>query len=182
LPPGLGVKTRLDGAELHIDLFYDQSWEDKFAAAPPRLVLADQASLAPREVVWQRLAPGHFATFTELPVDTWVRGAIQAGDYTIPFGPMVAGSSLEWNFDPARLLELQSVARATGGVERIDLAGIWQAPRRAEFYDPRNILLALLLAVFVLDALATRLGLLDRWPGAPARTLAREPMEVGNAQ
>ena len=158
LPPGLGLQTHLDGTELRIDLYYDQRWEERLSAAPPRLVLADQASLEPRELVWQRLAPGHFSAVTELEPERWVRGAIQVENFTMPFGPLVAGSNLEWTFDPARLLELQSVARATGGVERLDLTKIWQAPRRAEFYDLRNWLLGLLLGVFVVDALAARMG------------------------
>jgi len=49
-------------------------------------------------------------------------------------------------------------------VERLDLAKIWQAPRRPGFYHVRNIPLTLLVAVFVFDALATRLGL--RWKGS----------------
>ncbi len=163
LPPGLALKTHLDGTELRIDLYYDASWEPRLAIAPPRLVMADQASLQPRELVWQRLAPGHYSATMELEPERWVRGAIQVDDFALPFGPLVAGSNLEWTFDRARLLELQSVARATGGVERLDLTRIWQAPRRAEFYDPRNILLAVLLGVFVLDALATRLGW--KWAG-----------------
>jgi hypothetical protein len=164
IPPGLGLKTHLDGTELRIDLYYDESWAQRLSAAPPRLMLADQGSLEPRELVWQRLAPGHFSVVTGLEPERWVRGAIQVENFTIPFGPLVAGSSLEWNFDPARLLELKSVARATGGVERLDLTKIWQAPRRAEFYDPRPILLALLLGTFVLDALGTRMGW--RWAGS----------------
>lgn len=163
LPPGLGLKTHLDGTELRIDLYYDESWEQRLLASPPHLVLADQASLQPKEIVWQRLAPGHFSAVTELEPERWVRGAIQVENYTIPFGPVEAGSSLEWTFDEARLLELRSVARETGGAERLDLAKVWQAPRKPEFYDPRSILLALLLAAYVLDALATRMGW--RWTG-----------------
>ena len=158
LPPGLGLKTHLDGTELRMDLYYDETWEARLAAAPPRLMMAEQASLQPTEITWQRLAPGHYSAVTELAPDRWVRGAIQVEKYTLPFGPIVAGSGVEWTFDRARLLELQSVASATGGVERIDLAKIWQAPRRAEFYDPRAVILALLLATFVADALATRIG------------------------
>lgn len=173
LPPGLGLKTRLDGTELRIDLYYDERWEQRLAAAPPRLMLADQASLEPRELVWQRLAPGHFSAVTELEPERWVRGAVQVEKFTLPFGPLVAGSNLEWTFDRARLLELQSVSRATGGMERLDLTKIWQAPRRAEYYDPRNILLALLLGIFVLDALATRMGW--RWPGRSATAAAPPP-------
>jgi len=158
LPPGMGLKTHLDGTELRIDLYYDETWEQRLASTPPRLMLADQASLAPREIVWQRLAPGHFTATTELAPERWVRGAVQVQNFTLPFGPLVAGSNLEWTFDQSRLTELQNVARVTGGVERLDLAKIWQAPRRAEFYDPRHVLLALLLATFVLDALAARIG------------------------
>jgi hypothetical protein len=178
LPPGIGLKTRLDGTELRIDLYHDQTWQQRLDAAPPRLVMAERDSLTPREVTWQRLAPGHYSAIAELEPGRWVRGAVQIDQYTIPFGPIVAGSSLEWDLDPARLLELKSVARATGGVERIDLAKIWQAPRRAEYYDPRNILLALLLTLFIADALATRTGLLKIWAGGPARIAQNHPGQL----
>jgi hypothetical protein len=70
----------------------------------------------------------------------------------------MAGSSAEWTFDPARIAELEELARASGGVERVDLSSIWQAPRRSEFRPLRPWLLIALLVLFVGDAYLTRMG------------------------
>jgi von Willebrand factor type A domain len=158
LPPGLGLRTRLDGALLQLDLFYDASWEQTFGETAPRVMLGDGADGKARDLVWERLEPGHFSTSAPLEPDQWVRGAIQAGKHTLAFGPIMAGSNIEWTFDPARLAELQAVSHASGGIERIDLSSVWQAPHRAEFRDLRPWLLIALALLFVADALCARLG------------------------
>lgn len=158
LPPGLGIRTRLDGTLLKLDLFYDDSWEKTFAQAAPRVMLGDGADGQAHDLVWERIEPGHFRASAPLQPDQWVRGAIQAGKYTLPFGPIMAGSNIEWTLDPARLSELQAISHASGGVERVDLSSVWQAPRRAEFRDIRSWLLVALALLFVTDALLTRLG------------------------
>ena len=158
LPPGIGLRTRLDGTELRIDLFYDAEWEQRLARAAPRIVLADGASAETRELVWERLAPGHFTATTTLDPDRWVRGAIQVEQFTLPFGPLVAGSSAEWANDRARLVELEAVSRGSGGAERVDLTKVWDAPRKSAFRDVRPWLLVALLVLFVTDALLERLG------------------------
>jgi von Willebrand factor type A domain len=165
LPGGIGLRTKLEGAELRLDLFYDATWEQKLAQTAPRIVLGDGVSPQPRELTWQRLAPGHFSTTTHLDPERWVRGAVQVEKFALPFGPVVAGSNAEWSFDRTRLLELENLARSSGGTERIDLSKIWQAPRRPAFRDARPVLLVLLLVLFVLDALLTRLEW--RWPSHP---------------
>jgi hypothetical protein len=158
LPPGLGLRTRLDGSLLRLDLFYDASWEKTFAETAPRAMLGDGADGKARELVWERLEPGHFSASAPLEPDQWVRGAIRAGKHALGFGPIMAGSNIEWTFDPARLAELQAVSHASGGVERIDLSSVWQAPHRAEFRDLRSWLLIALAVLFVADALCSRLG------------------------
>jgi uncharacterized membrane protein len=158
LPPGLGLQTHLEGTVLRLDLFYDGDWEKILSEAAPRIVLGEGASKVTREITWERLEPGHYRAAAPLEPEKWVRGAIQAGKYTIPFGPIMAGSNAEWTFDPARLTELLALSRASGGVERIDLTGIWKAPRREEFADLRPWLLTALLVLFVLDAWLSRLG------------------------
>ena len=158
LPAGIGLRTHLNGTELRLDLFYDESWEQKLARAAPRIVLADGASKETRELVWERLAPGHFSATTTLHPDAWVRGTIQVEQFTLPFGPIVAGSSAEWASDRARITELDAVARASGGAELVDLTKVWDAPRKSAFRDIRRWLLIALLVLFIVDALLTRLG------------------------
>jgi uncharacterized membrane protein len=158
LPPGIGLRTRIDGTQLRLDLLYDDEWEPRLARAAPRIVLGDGASGETRELVWERLAPGHFTASAPLQTERFVRGAVQVEGFTLPFGPLVASGSAEWTPDRARLLELQAVSRASGGVERVDLTKVWQAPRRATFADLRPLLLVVVLLLFVLEALFTRLG------------------------
>ena len=165
LPPGLALRPRVDGTDLQLDLFYDNSWEERLAANAPGILLADGATGQPHPVVWEHLEPGHFKAVTSLPPGQWVRGAVQLGKFALPFGPIAAGVNPEWTFDHARVTELQSVARLSGGGERTNLSKIWQAPRREEFHDLRAPLLILFLLSFLADAIATRLG----WqrPGLP---------------
>jgi hypothetical protein len=177
MPPGIGLRTRLEGATLGIELLYDESWESRIARSAPRVVLGDGASGEARPLVWERLEPGRFSASAPLEPGRWVRGAVQAGGATMPFGPIVAGTSVEWQMDPARLTELRQIAQRSGGVERVDLTKAWQAPRVHEFRGLRPWLLILLLPVFLLELLATRLG----WerpgfalPRRRMRTRARE--------
>ena len=158
LPPGLALRPKVDGTDLQLDLFYDQSWEERLAANPPGIVLADGATGQPRPVVWEHLEPGHFKAVTTLPPGQWVRGAAQLGKFAVPFGPITAGINPEWTFDHARITELQNVARLSGGGERTDLSKVWTAPRKAEFRDLRSPLLLVFLLTFLTDTLATRLG------------------------
>ena len=170
LPPGLALRPHVDGTDLQLDLFYDQTWEERLAASAPGIVLADGATGQPRPVVWEHLEPGHFRAVTTLPPGQWVRGAVQLGRYAVPFGPIAAGINPEWTFDHARITELQNVARLSGGGERTDLSKIWEAPRKAEFRELRTPLLLMFLLAFLADALATRLGW--RLPGL-RRTVTR---------
>ena len=158
VPPGLAVRPRVDGASLGLDLFYDASWEERLAASSPQVLVADGASGQARTLTWERLEPGHFHTTTPLLPGQWLRGAVQVGAYTVPFGPVATGTDPEWTQDRARIAELQTVARLSGGGERIDLSKVWQAPRREEFSDVRAWLLVALFFAFLTEALTARRG------------------------
>ena len=158
VPPGIALRPRVDGTELGLDLFYDDSWEERLSAATPQALVADGATGQARPLTWERLEPGHFHAVAPLTPGSWLRGAVQVGQSALPFGPVAAGTDPEWTFDQGRIKELQNVARFSGGGERIDLSKIWQAPRREEFSGVRNLLLIALLIVLLLEALATRLG------------------------
>lgn len=157
LPPGLGLQTQVDGTRLQLDLRFDDTWQDRFAQTPPEILTADSDSSTPRPAAWERLSPGHYQARIPLTPGTWTRGAIRAGDHTIPFGPIAAGMNPEWNFDPARRAELVDASRASGGVERVDLSKVWDAPRREAFTGLQIYLLIAFLATFLADALHTRL-------------------------
>lgn len=158
LPPGIGLRQEIDGTELRLDLFYDDSWAPRLALNPPSIALVDGTRREIRNPAWQRMEPGNFRCATPLEPGQWMRGAVRVGEFTLPFGPVLAGSNIEWSFDRARVAELRALSRETGGVERVDLGGAWEAPRRAAWLDIRSWLLLASLVAFLADALATRLG------------------------
>lgn len=170
-PPGIGLRTVMDGSRLKADLFYDESWNDKIAAQAPELVLVKGADGKVRPVGWERLSPGHFRATFDVEGDTYVRGAVKIGDAAFPFGPVNAVTNPEWTFDKARLEELRTVSARSGGSERVDLSDVWNAPRPPAWRDMQGWLLTALLLAVLLEALATRVG----W------TL-RKPQETSPAQ
>ena len=159
-PPGLGLRHRLEGTRLSIDLFYEtEEWTQRFAQSPPRIKLLEgEGGGASYEIAWKRVAPGHFSVTREMGEGQVIRGAVQAGSHALPFGPVVVGSSAEWSFDPERLAELREVSRLSGGRELIDLSQAWIRPPAIHSSNLRIPLLLLALFVMLLDALITRMG------------------------
>lgn len=158
IPAGIQLKTEVHGNTLQANFYYDQTWEKQIALSPPRLVLSTLGSEDLREPLWERVKPGHFQTSLVLNSGEVVRGAVQLGSQTLPFGPIGIGKNAEWAFDRRRLIELQELARTSGGEERVDLERIWDAPRRADIYSLRIPLLIALLCLFILEALLNRLN------------------------
>ena len=160
LPPGIGLRHRLEGTRLTIDLLYDtDEWAQKFAIQPPRIrLLEGEASGKPYEITWKRIAPGRFSLTRDLEEGSLIRGAIQTGSHAIPFGPIAVGSSTEWAFDPDRLAELRSVSAQTGGRELVDLSLAWIRPPVIHSADLRIPLAVAALLIILLDALVTRTG------------------------
>lgn len=170
LPPGIGLRTRLEGTALTLDLLYDNRWEEDVSRRPPGILLA-YGDREPASFVWERLAPGHYHTAVSLDARSTVRGAVQVGDAALPFGPVTAGVDAEWTFDRARLQELRTLAEQTGGGERLDLATIWDAPRRPAYRDLRPWLYSSLLLLILGEALVSRTG----WTWPVGRQMPRPP-------
>ena len=158
-PPGVGLRATVIGNTLALELLYRDDWETQLAQTPPRIVIAHGASGETQPLVWERMAPGRYATHTSLPGASWVRGAAQIGDVVLPFGPIAATIDPEWAFDPARLHELKTLSQLSGGVERLDLTTVWDAPAAAGIVELRPWLLVAFLLSFLADALLTRLGM-----------------------
>lgn len=188
-PPGLTVRHRLEGTRLTIDLLYDtesggHDWSKEFALNPPRIKLEEDGG-GVYELSWKRIAPGHYSLSSDLTEGVLVKGAIQAGSYALPFGPMIVGASAEWAFDPDRISELKALSVQTNGRELTDISQAWVRPeisKRKLMFMPLAIAL---LLVCLLDAAATRTGFRLRLPQrkskpeAATATAAAEPSRPG---
>jgi hypothetical protein len=160
LPPGIGLKHRLDGTRLTLDLLYDpELWSQKLSVAPPRLRMMESgAGATPYDVPWKRIAPGHFSVTRDLDEGAVVRGAIQVGEHALPFGPLTVGASVEWSFEPERLAELRTVAVQTGGRELLDLSKAWLRPPTRQDVSLRLWIALAMLVFLIAEALMTRTG------------------------
>ena len=185
-PSGIGLRATVVGDTLSLELLYRDDWETRLAHTPPRVVIAHGANGEAQPLVWERMAPGRYATHTALPGASWVRGAAQIGDVVLPFGPIAASIDPEWAFDPARLQALKTLSQLSGGVERLDLTTVWDAPAVAGLVDLRPWLLVAFLLSFLADALCTRLGMrltrlswrLPQMAGWPKRRAASAPLSA----
>ena len=164
VPPGMAVRARLDGSRLTVGFWHDDRWRDPLTAEPPRLWLArGDASPSVDALAWRRMNPGEMRAELDLAAGEMVRGVVQAGGHTLPFGPLVVGSGLEWDYDPRRLSELRTVAARSGGRELLDLTEAWEQPPVPTRVSIRPWFLIALLGLMLAEALATRLSLWLNW-------------------
>jgi len=168
IPPGLGLRTELDGSRLKADLFYDESWNSQIAESSPQLLITSAEQPDAQSLPWLRLAPGHFQASIDLEDASSVRGAVRIGQTALPFGPLNVITNPEWSWDRRRLQELAATAARSGGAERMDLSDIWSAPRAAAWSPLTRWLLIFFLLVLLLEAWQTRSG----W------TLTRRPPQA----
>lgn len=190
LPGDLGLRWKVQGTELLVDLHFSGEWEQKFAANAPKVMIAEgMRADRKRELVWQRIGPGRYQVSTELAEGEVVRGAIQADRHTISFGPTTVGTSAEWAFDQARVEELRQTALLSGGRELVDIKTAWQESGAREFSDLRNWLLLAALLLILTEALLTRTGWkLPQWQHlrrksagpAPAPALKARPARTAD--
>ncbi len=155
-PPGAGLRERLVGHDLVLELLHDESWTRKLAENPPRLLIAVGAAGKPSEVPWEKIAPGRYQARLALPPAEWLRGVVQAGRDKWPFGPVSPGLDPEWGLSRERQEELRVVSAGSGGREINDLREVWNAPRTAEFGGIGGWLLVALLVVFLAEIAVTR--------------------------
>ncbi len=159
MPAGIGLRHKLEGMQLSLELLSDETWETKLAERAPRILLASGPRAENRrEITWRRLAPGHYQATTELQTGELVRGVVQVGGSALTFGPLTSGASVEWAFDGARLDELRTTSSATGGLELLELEQAWRNPPVKQFSDIRLPLVILALLGMLAEALVTRTG------------------------
>jgi uncharacterized membrane protein len=157
-PAGVSLRTRVSGHELLLTLRLDRDWDERLAGSPPRAQVLDGVRAKAEGLAWERVGPGRFEARLPLLPGRVYRGAVGLGEAALPFGPFEGPRGAEWSFDRARIRELLTVARQSGGDEITELASAWHRPaaRRAPL-DLRPALLLLVLAGFLADALRTRL-------------------------
>lgn len=156
-PPGVGLRARVTGGDLLVELLHNTDWTRRLAENPPRLLVAANAEGKPFDVAWEKIEPGRYAARVAIPPGGWLRGAVQAGGDTWPFGPVSAGVDPEWNFSEESLRALRETSRESGGREITDLREVWRAPRAEPEFDGigPSLLIALLLT-FLAEIAVTR--------------------------
>jgi hypothetical protein len=161
-PAGIGLRSRVEGTAVRFDLFHDESWTERLAAAPARLAVVRGSAAGAERVPWERVAPGHYSATVDAAGEEYLRAAVGIGDATLAAGPLNVATDPEWTFDPRRLAELRAVAERSGGGELVDLTDVWSMPRPPAFHSLRRCLLPLLSLLLLAEALQTQTGL--TWP------------------
>ena len=181
-PPGMALRMDRSGSTIRVEWHHDESWLDGVARQPPELVTTRPEGPGTLRHRWRRMRPGMFETAFELPGDTVVHGALRVGGHVLPFGPVSGTVGAEWQFDPDQPRLLRQVCELSGGEHRVDLTGIWSAPRLRTLRGLRDLCLIAALLLILLEALYDRIGgsvkalRLDRQPARrrtappPART------------
>lgn len=160
VPPGIALRHRMEGTRLTVDLLHDTEgdWPMCFAKTPPQVRLQTREGGPAVDAAWRRIAPGHFSLTYDLDEDALVRGAVQIAGHALTFGPVSAGTNVEWAFDDEAVAELRATSDRTGGRELVDLSKAWLRPPMVVETSLRNPLLVLLLAMILLEALVARTG------------------------
>ena len=150
-PAGLAVRTEVRGETLAVEFLHDEAWSGRIAQTPPVAALAGKAGAA-RALVWEKIEPGMFRATARLEPGQAARGVVRVGAAVLPFGPLGTAGEAEWAYDREALRELRQLAARSGGGERLDLAAVWDAPRRVEGRSLRAWWLAAAAALLVIEA------------------------------
>lgn len=170
-PDGYSLRTRVDGDRLTLELLYSDKRAVDVAKTPPvaKVEVMKGIELEMTSPVWEKIEPGRFITTLRMQPDTIVRGVVRLGEDRLSFGPVALASDLEWSMDSARVAELKQLSALSGGGEIIDFASIWKAPTRQSELPLMPWLLAIGLALLLLDAFLTRYGILLTFKGVEKR-------------
>ncbi len=156
-PEGVSVESTVTGNQLTLDLYYDENRTDLMGQQLPLVKLAE--GRATRELVWERVEPGHLQLRSALASNLPVRGAVRLGDGAYSVGPFFVGSDEEWRTDLQRIQNLSALSKVTGGKELLDLSDAWKHPPRLQAVSLRPWILLGLVLVFLADVAITRLGM-----------------------
>ena len=150
-PAGIAVRTETRGETLSVELLHDESWAGRIAQTPPTAALASKPGSS-RALVWEKIEPGRFAATARLEPGEAARGVVRVGASAMPFGPISASGSPEWSYDREAIEELKRLSARSGGGPRLDMAAIWDAPRRIEARSLRAWWLGAAALLLVIEA------------------------------
>ncbi len=158
VPPGLALRLQRIGETLRVQLYADEEWQSRFAQDAPQLVTLSNLEQEARSHAWRRIQPGWVQTDLPLVSSERIQGAIRIGDQVLPFGPVNGMSGAEWEMNPQVAQQVRTLSERSQGVDRVDLAGIWDSPGRKSFQGTRHLWLWLCAGLFFVEALWSRVG------------------------
>jgi len=149
--------------ELHLDPERDAEW---FTGTPRVRLLRAEPDAAPASethaMAWR--SPDLLRAEIALHGAETAIATVEVNDQPpVSLAPVCLPYSPEYKpADPGKGREtLERLARGTGGIERVDLAGIWgDLPVKSRYVETAPLLVALAIALFLLEILQRRTGLL----------------------
>jgi uncharacterized membrane protein len=158
LEPGLALRVRREGETVRLHLYADTEWQERFAQDPPRLRARSSLEGREMDLPWRRVRPGLLQTDVSVAASERLLGALRIGDQVMPFGPVSGVLGAEWRFDRAPLDQLLALSTASGGINRLDLSGIWEHPPRPRWRGTAAWWLWTAFLLFLAEALWARVG------------------------
>ncbi len=158
LDQGLALRIRRKGETVRLQLYNDDSWNERFSQTPPRVRFRAPPADATSETGWRRVRPGLLET--DLPVDAGsrIQGAIRIGERAMPFGPISGVLGAEWRWNRDDLQSLLALSTASGGVSRLNLSDIWEHAPRRQWKGTGLLWLIAAGVLFLIEAIVDRLG------------------------
>ncbi len=148
----LGLRTRLDGNTLVLDLFYNDEWEEEHPGSSPSIVYQQLETPGSEQGTWERISPGHYQARLDLKTGQPYLGAVQWAGASLAFGPVSLQQNLEWATPPAMLQTLMEAAETSGGGPVNLLENAWQTESISRVQSLRPLLFLLLAVAFIAEA------------------------------
>lgn len=176
------IRDGVNHIQLHLD---PERKGDSFAGLPKVTTLRSMSHDAPKTERATLRWTGADTLAIEVPMDggETTLSAIEVPGYDpVPMPPVCLPYSPE--FKPAQrdrgLVTLEKMGRATGGIERIELASIWRdLPRNVRYIPIARWLLLLAVLTLLAEVLERRTSLLTSWRRKRGEQLEAEPVTSG---
>lgn len=148
----LGLRTRLEGETLALDLFYNTDWAQAHPDSAPTILYQQLGTEAPQRALWERISPGHYRAHLPLKGGHPYLGAVQWGTTHLPFGPFGLQRNPEWETRPHMLYALRDAAQTSAGGQLNLFENIWQGHSSRHPQSLRPWLLIALAVCFIAEA------------------------------